>query len=616
MIYTRTHQEFGAWSIPGRKPVIVYATAVLARLAEIAAKAGASPIGGVFFGTSDDQEIRITHYRPIDCVPNEVGPEASAFDAAGEAGLGQLIDSYSSDPELAGLQPLGWYRSSGRSKIHLNMEDLLVWNRFFPLPTQVSLVLRVQENAPVRAGFFFRPQHGGPVRIDSSYRTFEIAPGAEATTDVSRLAEAVKSGGARGADDEHQDLSPASGIEMPLPPPELFTPPEAAPNRSIFVWAAMVCGAAFLTFLLALVWRTSGATPPTPFKELALRFKGSPDQLKLVWNPKSSIIREATSAQLRLIDAESVTDEMISGSTLAAGFHPVANRSGLVEAVLRIQPRDVGVRGLMAVAQFVGPSASDVQTSSAGVSTLRNEQVKLQNSLAARFQASRFYEERIKWLKSALSALSTSGKVPLAAQPSSVLAPSGSVPAPPQMAAPQTAKLGPPAEVVQVPPSPSPIPVDQGPAFGTDRPAARVTVPAADTPVNPTYAGPASGKFIWTGFLPPGGTVTIDGRRASSGSVNGSLPGVPVRIAVYPGEFSTSGLSVYSASPRHQAGAVTESRSAQNGWMNTRYVYDPGRARDAQISSNPSEAGGFKQIQIRSGDRAVSVVVVEWAVAR
>jgi hypothetical protein len=110
--------------------------------------------------------------------------------------------------------------------------------------------------------------------------------------------------------------------------------------------------------------------------------------------------------------------------------------------------------------------------------------------------------------------------------------------------------------------------------------------------------------------------VTVDGRRASTGNVNGSLPGVPVRVSAYPGEFSSSGLTVYSASPRHQAETVTEGRSAQNGWLNTRYVYDPARARDAQISAGPSEAGGYQQMQITGGERPVSVVVVEWTVIR
>ncbi len=642
MIYTRSQQEFGTWSIPGRKLVIVYSTALLSRLAESAKQSGSSPIGGALFGTCDDNEIKITHFRPVSCgsdlstaeeVPvidessrvqlwqqARTGADVSAFNEAGESELGHLCDSYAGDPELAGLQPVGWYRSRWDSKIQLSTEDLRVWNRFFPLPAQVSLVLRVQENSAVRAGFFFRPQHGGPVRIDSSFRTFEIGPAPEATSDVGRLAAAVKSGGRSESQENLQPDLQAGDREAPAPPDELFTPPERAPNRSAYIRAAVALAALLLISLLALAWRGSMVEPAQlpPLKELALRFKGRPDRLKLVWNPKASLIREAASAELRIIDAESDTVELISAAGLAAGSYPAVNRSGLVEAQLRIQSRE-GKRGrLMAVAQFAGPTAGDMRMKSADLGLLRVEQIKLQTMLDARLRSNSNFADRIKWLKDALA-----GRPSPVAERSAVLDPRVSAasinqPPVPVVSPPQPAATpAPPEEAAPKPSSPpSATRASEGPAFGPDRAPSIVKVPNADAPAAPGYAGPSSGKFIWTGFLPAGGTVTIEGRRASSGSVNGSLPGVPVRITVYPAEFSTAGLSVFSALPRHQAGAVTEARNAQNGWMNTRYVYDPGRARDAQISAGPSEAGGFKQMQIRGGERAVSVVVVEWAVAR
>ncbi len=646
MIYTRAQQEFGTWSIPGRKLVIVYSTALLSRLADSARQSGSSPIGGALFGTCDETETKITHFRPASCgidhlaakeVPvidessrvqiwQQPAPGAgsaadvSAFNEAGESELGHLCDSYASDPELAGLQPVGWYRSRWDSKIQLNPEDLRVWNRFFPLPTQVALVLRVQENAAVRAGFFFRPQHGGPVRIDSSFRTFEIGPGPEATSDVGRLAAAVKSGG---LPETAANLPPdllAGDLEAPTPPDELFTPPERAPNRTAYIRGAIALAALMLIALLAWPWRSSIVEPAQlpPLKELALRFKGRPDRLKLVWNPKASLIREAASAELRIIDAESDTVELISAAGLAAGSFAAVNRSGLVEAQLRILARDGKRSRLTAAAQFVGPSAGDMRMKTADLGPIGVEQTKLQTMLDARLRANSIFADRIKWLKESLASRQRPAAERSASVDPIVPAVSNSQPPTPVVSPQQpAAPVAPPEDAAPKPASPpSATRASEGPAFGSDRSPSIVKVQSADAPVAPSYAGPNSGKFIWTGFLPAGGTVTIEGRRASSGSVNGSLPGVPVRITVYPAEFSTAGLSVFSALPRHQAGAVTEARSAQNGWMNTRYVYDPGRARDAQISAPPSEAGGFKQMQIRGGERPVSVVVVEWAVAR
>jgi hypothetical protein len=292
-----------------------------------------------------------------------------------------------------------------------------------------------------------------------------------------------------------------------------------------------------------------------------------------------------------------------------------------VEAQLRIQSRDGNRNRLVAAAQFVGPTVGDLRMKTADLGLLRVEQSKLQMMLDSRLRSNSTFADRIKALKEALA-----GRQRPAAERSAIVDPR--VPAVPATAnnsqvstpvvSPQpTVTVAPPEDAAPKPSSqPSTTRATEGPAFGADRPPSIAKFPNADAPAAPSYAGPSSGKFIWTGFLPAGGTVTIEGRRASSGSVNGSLPGVPVRITVYPAEFSTAGLSVFSALPRHQAGAVTEARSAQNGWMNTRYVYDPGRARDAQISASPSEAGGYQQMQIRGGERPVSVVVVEWAVAR
>jgi hypothetical protein len=109
--------------------------------------------------------------------------------------------------------------------------------------------------------------------------------------------------------------------------------------------------------------------------------------------------------------------------------------------------------------------------------------------------------------------------------------------------------------------------------------------------------------------------VTIQAKRASTGNITGALPGVPVNISVYPAEFSTGGLSVYSAKPSHQGNNSVEARSAQNGWLQLRYLYDPARAGDAQVASAPSSANN-QTIQLKAGSRPVSVIVIAWEVVR
>jgi hypothetical protein len=143
-----------------------------------------------------------------------------------------------------------------------------------------------------------------------------------------------------------------------------------------------------------------------------------------------------------------------------------------------------------------------------------------------------------------------------------------------------------------------------------------VTTPAPPPePARPSYSGPASGRLIWTGDLAPGATLTIENRRSSAGNITGMLPAASVRVSVYPAELQSGGLSVYSAQARHTAGNVVEARSAQNGWLETRYVYNPERARGVSAIEVPTQGNGYR-LTLRGGDRPVRAVVIDWQVAQ
>jgi hypothetical protein len=52
----------------------------------------------------------------------------------------------------------------------------------------------------------------------------------------------------------------------------------------------------------------------------------------------------------------------------------------------------------------------------------------------------------------------------------------------------------------------------------------------------PVYKGPREGQFIWTGKLPAGESVTLDGKASSLSGAQ--FPGVPVRVEVVPAVLS------------------------------------------------------------------------------
>jgi len=137
-------------------------------------------------------------------------------------------------------------------------------------------------------------------------------------------------------------------------------------------------------------------------------------------------------------------------------------------------------------------------------------------------------------------------------------------PIPPSMLPPSLQKTEPP-------PTPAEVTVSNPPqVFMPTPPTGATQTSVSRMPVKPVYQGPMSGVINWSGSLEKGGTVTIDGDAATSGKVNGDLPGVPVLVEIDTKEF-----------------ALAEVPSPSNGW--TRFT-------------------------IRSKNKRQSVVTVHWKV--
>jgi hypothetical protein len=86
----------------------------------------------------------------------------------------------------------------------------------------------------------------------------------------------------------------------------------------------------------------------------------------------------------------------------------------------------------------------------------------------------------------------------------------------------------------------------------------------------PAYAGPPAGTIVWSGRVDKGETIEIHGDRASSGTLHGKLPGVPVSVNLDVREF-----------------AIAEAPGPRNNWS---------------------------KLVFRSRNRRHTVVTVEWKV--
>ncbi|MEO7651072.1 MAG: hypothetical protein ABIZ80_11440, partial [Bryobacteraceae bacterium] len=168
--------EQGIWSVGGHSTVIEYSLPVLARINSVViegfrvCRRGGVEVGGVLFGVRQGERVVIEAFRPLTCEyaagPNFVLSEKD------HTAFAELLKSAESAESSRSLIPVGWYHSHTRTQIHLSKQDLEIHERYFPEMSGIALVLRPEDRAPTRAGFFFR-ESDGCIHSESSYLEFE-----------------------------------------------------------------------------------------------------------------------------------------------------------------------------------------------------------------------------------------------------------------------------------------------------------------------------------------------------------------------------------------------------------------------------------------------------------
>lgn len=567
----QSQTDLSVWHVPGRTPLILYSREVCERIVADAFESlrrsgGQDETGGMLFGSADDDEVKITASRAFH--RESGGP--LLFSEDDHARMQQMIQSTASEPELRKLVPVGCYRARIEGDLALSDGDTEIWNRHFPFRWQVVLLLRVEEGKPVRAGFFFRPPKG-VARLDAPLKEFEL---------------------------EAPPLPKPAAVEENLPvylPRELFRiPAERGPGRA--KWYAMgaiaALGAMGAGYQYGRLFTESSVAGPA-FVDAGLRLSERDGFLTAEWSRESPGLKSLRDARLSIADGTRETNMSLADPLLASATWSV------VRATEDVRVRIVGTNAanepvVLQSARFVGPltkpeSPREDGAAEAPANEQRAEVERLQTLLDRATRTNRTREERLANVARLIQIRATAQNRTLASDATR----------PPETAA---VKPAPPLAPV------SPVASNSAPAALA--PAVTVQLPA---PEPERYSGPASGRIIWTGHLPPNSSLTIDDRRASAGTVSGALPPVTARVSVYAAEITSAGLSLFTAnSSRANA---TEARSARTGWMNTTFVYDTARAQDARLAEAPSSASPRK-IVIRSGDRALSAAVIDWQVAR
>jgi proteasome lid subunit RPN8/RPN11 len=389
------------WSVEGRPIRIRAAADVLASIGR-AAREGLEKVprrglevGGLLLGTREGDELTITDWRPISC-EHARGPgfELSAND---EAALRQLLESLTGDPARSGLQVLGWFHTHTRDGICLTKSDLDVYNRFFPAPWQVALVVKPHAKEPTRAGFFFREPNGA-IRAETSYREFVIEPGLR--PQPVGFDPASLGGATSPAPAPVRAAEAPSTVRLPEPPP---ASPARAPRwarsrrRLVVALAGAVLASAAVFVGIPLL------APQPRHAAIALDLRPAGDALVLEWDRSPALLRDATGAALTIEDAGERRLIRLTADEFAAGSLTYYRRSGDVSFQLELV-RSTGPP-LLGSARFTGapPAAAAPPEDPAELERLEREIGLLRSELEREAARSRRLRQEIRVIERQLS---------------------------------------------------------------------------------------------------------------------------------------------------------------------------------------------------------------------
>ena len=598
---------------------------------------GGLETGGILLGRRTKTSIEIVSAQAIEC-EHQRGP-SFALSTADEAALQAALD----DRKTEILEPIGLYISHSRRGFKLTEDDIRILDRYFPQAWQVALVVVPHKTEAMRAGFFLRGSVSEPTfscsheislpppEPDNKSTEEQCADTsrAPARTVVTRAME-------RAGPDEEQvpaleppAASPA-GVELETrTEPKLtsskkdlpaLVPPERVPAAGS-TWRNSQLGLAATLVLLFAGAATASALwlrarqAPEPLLPIHISDLGS--HLRIEWDPADEPIRGTTAARLEIRDGgtQAVSVPMNREGLDRGGFL-YTPRSGMVEVHLRLLGGKANPPETLAY--FVNPVSVDPEPPA------KSQPAELVPTAAPPEHTANAIPAK---------PLNTAAKPPLIADdvPSEIprrrIIPSdesaskaaGRV----EHRALERRQFRPPqrkislAKEVRAPAALPDLPAVHVGQQSSTAPLANALMAAAHEPItlpppsrSQSPSQPRAGRLIWTGDLRKNASLVLTGAGASQGVLNGTLPGVPVKVNVYPAELVDRGITIYSHDQRRSG--TSELPSARNGWNAVVYKWDPKRAADVSVVEQPSSTNNWRQVVLRNGNRNLSVLVVDW----
>ena len=524
---------------------------------------GGLEIGGVLYGVRSHTGIHVVSSVELE-YDHAAGPGFILTESDLEA-FSRLLDA------PAGIEAVGWYCSHTRSGMELRTEDRDLFDRFFPDPGAIVLIVKPSHWGPADAAFFVRGADGQISAVPFEEMTLEPRAASEGAP------------GPEHARKPRPEPRPegAGALTAPIAR-EAPEHQEATPSRKRAVWGWLGAFAAVVAVAAALYWKPA-AHPARDTLGLQAHAV-APGQMRIEWNPRSAPVLDAASGSLEIVDGAAHPTIPLDSNQLRSSGITYWQQSGNVLVRMRVEQRRPGSQPAEELIQFLSPSPA-----AASPPPERPPKPAVSNARIAAVSNARIVKEAPKTPKQPAPRRVMS-LPPAAQQPVSAAV----LPPPPAVVT-GTSRLSLPDLVARPPMSPRP-------------PVREVVIPARQV-----YSGPRSGRIIWTGSLGRRGVVEIEGSRPSIGSLIGALPGgVPVSFHIAPAEFGDHGLVIYTADSSREGRSEKPARA--NGWNSTEFQFDPERARELVVIEAPNTTNSFKRLVLRNEGRSCSVVVIDWSV--
>ena len=365
---------FGSWKAPQVPWAIEYPLEVMDEIRAAAIEGlqklarGGLEVGGVLFGSRREAGIRILTWRPIFC-EYALGPTLQLSERD-RADLARLLDAAPQDPDLRGLQPVGWFVSHTRNGILLSTTDLETFNSFFPESWQVTLVLRPTQSGPANAGFFVR-EADGTLKSDSSYQEFTVKPLHRASRPADLANTAVTDrpiAPSQPPISPNTDIRPAKAQATPL----FRTLERPAPSRRWLAMLAVIVGLIVAGFLVKEKYLPQS-------QPLSFHVFDTGETVQIEWNQNAKPVRDAHVGVIDIKDNGETKRYSLGDDELHTGKMTYLRRGGDLEFRMTVYP--VGSTAIQEFAHFLDPGPGVPAAPASEVDQLRKERDRLETEV-------------------------------------------------------------------------------------------------------------------------------------------------------------------------------------------------------------------------------------------